>query len=392
MATTFVQEPYNMFAMQKMAGYPNSAQIQQAQQKRVPGQVVGETPQQFAQGKFNNGQPVVQTPQQTQQTPQVNPVIEQKMQNAKTTPIDANSSTAGMEYLNSLYTTPQEEEKLRKASVANRRIMAVADALRHIGNIYHTINYAPAQQFNNPVAEEQARYERGKAIRDAANARYLTYQQQKAAQDAKARQWAIEQQQKADQWNATFKYNAARDAEALAEKQRQYDSNLAFNKEKEKNANQIRREQIAQSDRNNRRSVGATYASINQRNKEFEYKKKSGYFDRNGGGGRSSVSIATKNGYISLPKDYLTNNAINRETLMSELKNRKVVDSEWLKRYEAAGSWNPKEQERMANEAISRWLRTDDDAEQWMVDHLNGTRGGYMDLGLVGDEMDLGLE
>jgi hypothetical protein len=81
------------------------------------------------------------------------------------------------------YTSPQEEERLRKASVTNQRIMAIGDALRHIGNIANTVRYAPSQQFNSPVTDEIARYERGKALRDRANAALLTYQQQKAAQE-----------------------------------------------------------------------------------------------------------------------------------------------------------------------------------------------------------------
>lgn len=81
------------------------------------------------------------------------------------------------------YTSPEEEARLRKASVNNQRILAVADALRHIGNIANTVNYAPAQRFNQPWAEQQARYEHGKAQRDAANARYLSYQRQKADQE-----------------------------------------------------------------------------------------------------------------------------------------------------------------------------------------------------------------
>ena len=137
--------------------------------------------------------PQAQLQMQNQQQPQTN---------RTTTPVvDPTSPTSGMDAINAMYTSPEEEERLRKTSVANQRIMAIGDALRHIGNIYHTVNYAPNQQFNNPVQEEYERYQKGKALRDAANLRYYTYQQAKAAQDQKARQW--EQQ---------FRYNAAKDA------------------------------------------------------------------------------------------------------------------------------------------------------------------------------------
>ena len=120
-------------------------------------------------------------------TPKAQSDLSQPMKhgNTQSQPVlDGGSSTAGMDYLNSLYTDPREEERLRKASVMNQRIMAIGDAVRHIGNIASTINYAPSQQLNSPVLEEQARYERGKALRDRANQQYYTYQQQKAAQDA----------------------------------------------------------------------------------------------------------------------------------------------------------------------------------------------------------------
>lgn len=185
--TVIVQQPYNLFAQQKMAGYPSY----QDTQKRVPGQVLGETPEQFAAGKqaANSQTGAVSVPV-VEQTPA--PVVQntkpQLSGNTKvvTAPMDANSPTAGMDYLNSLYTSPQEEERLRKANVMNQRILAIGDAVRHIGNIANTVNWAPAQQFNSPVQEEQARYEKGKAFRDRANQQYYTYQQQKAAQDRAA--------------------------------------------------------------------------------------------------------------------------------------------------------------------------------------------------------------
>lgn len=121
------------------------------------------------------------------------------------------------------YTSPQEEERLRKASVANQRIMAVADAIRHIGNIANTVNYAPSQQFNNPVQEEYARYQQGKALRDRANQAYLSYQQQKAAQDEKARQWAA-QQAAAER---DYQFKVEKDRRDAAETKRRNDAIIA---------------------------------------------------------------------------------------------------------------------------------------------------------------------
>lgn len=131
------------------------------------------------------------------------------------TPAYTGGTTAqgGMDYLQSLYTSPAEEERLRKASVQRQRILAVGDALRHIGNIYHTVNYAPSQTFTSPVTDERADYEKGKAVRDTANRYYQSYQQARAAQDAKQRQW-----------EATFALNAAKEEREAARKERLADA------------------------------------------------------------------------------------------------------------------------------------------------------------------------
>jgi hypothetical protein len=109
-----------------------------------------------------------------------------------------NNAQGAVDYLASMYTTPEQEERYRKASVQRQRIMAVGDALRHIGNIYNTVNGAPAQTFNSPVQEEKLRYQQEKGIRDASNYRYMSYQQAKAAQDAKQRQWEADYRMKSE--------------------------------------------------------------------------------------------------------------------------------------------------------------------------------------------------
>ena len=159
---------HNLFAQDKQLNYPGSEQSEgivhhpaQEQQQTVPATV-----------------------QSAQKTAIPIPAI------------DTNSPTSGMDAISQMYTSPQEEERLRRASVANQRILAVGDALRHIGNIYNTVRYAPAQKFNSPVMEEYDRYQKGKALRDAANLKYYTYQQAKEAQDAKARQWENNQEYK----------------------------------------------------------------------------------------------------------------------------------------------------------------------------------------------------
>lgn len=104
----------------------------------------------------------------------------------ETLPVDPNSDSAGMDVVKTYFTSPEEEERKRRASIANQRIAAVGDALRNIGNIYYATKGAPAQKFNNPVKEEEERYQKEKAIRDRNNQYYMTYKRAKEKQDALA--------------------------------------------------------------------------------------------------------------------------------------------------------------------------------------------------------------
>ena len=309
MATT-VQEPYNLFAQEKRQYYDTVNQ--QPQQPIVPGNVQGATVQDFANGKAaaNSQAGVVNQPVTTPVTP-TTPVNTTATNGGKTMgirsgewdnePMKRGGYTQPITSMDDLaramnYTTPKEEERLRKASVANQRILAVADAMRHIGNIYNTVRYAPAQQFNSPVLEEQSRYERGKAMRDKANQIYLSYQQQKAAQDAKQKQWEAEQKQKADQWNATYKYNAARDAAKLAENARQYDAGLAYRKENDEANRKQRGEHYAEQERQGRQRIGISAQNSKNAQAYREWRMKNG----GGSGGKKNMNtIYSRRGYLT---------------------------------------------------------------------------------------------
>jgi hypothetical protein len=317
----------NLFAQQKMQNYPTAATATQ----KAPGQAVGETVEQFAAGKqaanssYNGTQQTIQPVQPLFPTP----VVPQRQTYVHQQSIDPNSSTDGVDSILGHFTSQQEEEKYRKASVARQRIMAVGDALRHIGNIYHTTRYAPSQKFNMPAEAERQRYLQEKSLRDQANQRIISYQQAKAAIDQKARQWeadyglkVADAARKAGATEAQIKNMQDR----LAEQRRQYETTLAFNKEKEKNANDIKREQIKQSDRNSRRAAGLGYANLKQRKEEFEYKKQNGGFGRGGVRTGKGYEYATKNGYVTIPSDYLSKNKINRRSLITEMERAGIID------------------------------------------------------------------
>lgn len=393
---------YNLFAQQKQQNYPNAQTAQQVN----PGQGnAGETPEQFAAGKQAansqtagyNAQPVQQTQQAAQQTQaQLQTTPAGKPQATLTLPtIDPNSDTSGMEALAQMYTSPQDEERMRRASVANQRIMAVADALRHIGNIYNTVNYAPAQQLNSPVLEEQARYERGKALRDKANLTYLNYQQAKAAQDAKARQW-----------EATFNYNAAKDAanaaaladyrdRTIKERGRIADQNYRLNVRRADDAKA--RGEAAQKERERHNRVAERQgqqrigiASQNARNMQ-SYRQ----WKMNGGGGSGGGGVAP----LDTPKGRITPNGKNYSNQLLQMfdyaKSQGLVqESDVAKRLRELG-FGKDQSDNVKRQMVMDLLRTNPTMGDYAADRLGWSYGGgTMDLGLEDDEdeMDLGLE
>lgn len=103
--------------------------------------------------------------------------------------IDSSDSHSGM---NALLSLVDDEDKLKRDSVTNRRILALGDALRQIGNIYHTVHGAPSQQFNNPVQEEAQRYQQEKAIRDNDRYKKMAAKQSAAMNELKRKQMEYE--------------------------------------------------------------------------------------------------------------------------------------------------------------------------------------------------------
>lgn len=70
-----------------------------------------------------------------------------------------------------------EDDYDRRMTTNRERLLALGDAMRHIGNIVNTGKGAPSQQFNEPISLEEGRYQQRKAERqrkaaaDAENAR-----------------------------------------------------------------------------------------------------------------------------------------------------------------------------------------------------------------------------
>jgi hypothetical protein len=279
---------YNLFAQQKQQNYPNAQTAQQTQVQAPP--------------------PPAAEPQGTVPA------------------IDPNSDTSGMDALSQMYTSPQDEERLRKASVANQRIMAVADALRHIGNIYNTVNYAPAQQLNSPVFEEQARYEKGKVLRDKANLTYLNYQQAKAAQDAKARQWEADFNLKVADAARKAGYTEAQIQnmqDRLAQQKAYQDAQIDLGKRKADDAKALGEARLKQQTSYQNRMAGIAAGRLaDQRRRTTAYVNR---VNRSGGNGNSKpTSLRGTNGWYSKKMNSDESQAFYNQTY-EEMKNRGLI-------------------------------------------------------------------
>ena len=72
------------------------------------------------------------------------------------TPSASNPTQSVLDYM---LAPTKEEQKLYRDNESKKRLLVLADALRHIGNIYNTTRGATPQQFNSPVAQQEQLYQ-----------------------------------------------------------------------------------------------------------------------------------------------------------------------------------------------------------------------------------------
>lgn len=95
------------------------------------------------------------SPQPAQQ-PSVSPSqVTQPQQPAYTN----NTGDPTQSVLNFLSRPSVDEIKSNRENESKKRLLLLADALRHIGNIYNTTQGATPQQFNSPLLEQENRYQ-----------------------------------------------------------------------------------------------------------------------------------------------------------------------------------------------------------------------------------------
>ena len=308
----------------------------------------GTPAERFVSGKMQQMNiPDPNTPQQQNvvpyapQTTVAQPVVQQTTKPAPTTQtttqttrrVDASDPNAGMEAL--LYTSPEQEEKYRKASVQRQRIMAIGDALRHIGNIYNTVNYAPSQQFNNPAEEERRRYLGEKAIRDANNYKYMTYQQAKQAQEAKMRQWEHDYALKVADAARKAGYTEAQIKnmqDKLKSDQEYKQGQLALGQQRAKAQQEHWQKQLEQQSRHNKAMEGVAYM-----NAKTNRDRATAYINKlNKGGNASTMALQTPNGSIHAPGKSIPQPQMNQMYKFA-VSNGYINQSDFQKKMAEAG-------------------------------------------------------
>ena len=75
------------------------------------------------------------------------------------TPSASNPTQSVLDYM---LAPTKEEQQLYRDNESKKRLLVLADALRHIGNIYNTTRGATPQQFNSPVAQQEQLYQQKK--------------------------------------------------------------------------------------------------------------------------------------------------------------------------------------------------------------------------------------
>lgn len=149
-------------------------------------------------------------------------------------------------YLTNTFSDPDEEDRLRRQTRNRMAIMAVGDAIRQMGNIYHTTQYAPSQKFNNPLENEYSRYYTQKRLRDADAYKKYTMQLQKD-------KLAAEQAQR-DFQNQIRKDNLQLQSDKAKQAQENWQKTFDANQEQRRTTNELAQKRLDEQKRNSDRN------------------------------------------------------------------------------------------------------------------------------------------
>lgn len=250
--------------------------------------------------------------------------------------------------------TPDEYDE--RTTRNKERLAALADFMRHAGNIYNTSRYAPSQQFNDPTAKMEADLQNRKAQRrqkeamdmDAAYKQANLSMKERAAEaDRQYKEMSLglkqraderaaqKQKDDADRWNKNYERQLSNDKFNQGLSERRQKESERHNKVAERQGAQ----RIAVSmERNNiaRARLAHSIATSG-----------SGSGGRKGG---SLTNLSTPKGHTNRPKDL---NAIEKKQLTQYLIKNGYINKDNMKAYNDAKMLNNMQS---ANDLVNYWI------------------------------------
>jgi len=212
----------------------------------------------------------------------------------------------------------KEEEPYRKKNNAKEKLYALADAIRQIGNLAYVTKGATPQKFNNPVAEQEAKYQQEKALRDKDRAARADAAQKKAKMDADAAYKDALLAMKNNEFNRNV-FNDYREAKENADK-------FAWNKQKDQANLDLQGRRLSETSRHNKAMEGlsAQRVAIAASNAATSRMRAVYEIQGSGGLGKGSKTYATPDGVTyTLSKNFI--NPANVKTIYDTMVKRGVI-------------------------------------------------------------------
>ena len=148
----------------------------------------------------------------------------------------------------------KEEEPYKKENESKKKLLALSDAIRHIGNLMTVTDGATPQKFNSPVVEQEARYQQERAYRNKERAAQAKAAQEKAKRDAQAAYNDALLQMKNNAFNKSV-YDSYRKSKADNDKfeftKDKFDKEYTLNQDKFKEQQAYNKRSLAQKDESN---------------------------------------------------------------------------------------------------------------------------------------------
>lgn len=234
-----------------------------------------------------------------------------------------------------------EDEYDERVTRNREKLVALGDAIRHMGNIYQTTRYGRSQQFNSPIAA----MEQGLATRKAERQKRAAAEVNAAYKVEKMRQQAAAAEATANYRAAVLGYKDAAEKRAAAKMkadadhwQQNYDRGVANDKFNQDMA----AKRLAELMRHNKVAEGQGAARLS-----IARAREGRMADGGGSSGGSLTNLSTPTGHTNRKKDLST---IEKRQLRDYLMKNGYINSANSKAYDDAQT----EQERGA--IINNWI------------------------------------